>query len=192
MTTYELDKAAARLKAMRERRRTRLMTATAALCLAAGALLYSDPLAISFLVGVGCALALALADTYRRRELLAGLALDRQAYALPEVRRYGAGLVMLSGRQRVAAALERVLENAGTPGSCYLSQRVDAFRGDIAGLASAVRAPDARVEPTSIARCWRLLTRAAESPLYNHRIPADDLGFELQRIYAGIRPTGRN
>jgi hypothetical protein len=154
--------------------------------LALGALLYYGPLAIALLVGVGCSLVLAGADLYRERELLAMLALDQRAYALPQVRRYGARLVLMSGRQRVAGALERVVENAGMPGSYYLPERVNKYRREIAALASALRAPDARVEPTSVARCWRLLTRAAESPLYNRRYPADDLGFEIRRIRAGV------
>jgi hypothetical protein len=144
-------------------------------------------LAFALLAGVGCSLVLALADTIRRRELLSGLALNSNAYTLPDVRRYGAKLVMYSGRARLAAALERVVSNAGLPGTYYLNDRVDKFRDDISGLAKALVAPGARVEPTSVARCWRLLTRAAESPLYNGRIPEDDLGFEVKRIRAGIQ-----
>jgi hypothetical protein len=189
MTAHDVDKAGEQLESMRHRRRDRLLLGIAVAGLAGATFLYSGTMALALLAGVGCSMSLVLVDTIRRRELLAGLALNRNAYALPEVRRYGAKLVMAGGLSRLANALERVLTNAGTPGAYYLTDRVDKFRDDIDELAEALREPGARVEPTSVARCWRLLTRAAESPLYNGHIPEDDLGFEVQRIRAGIQLT---
>lgn len=187
MTAHEVDKAGEQLESMRHRRRARLLLGVTVAVLAGATFVYSGALALALLAGVGCSLVLVLLDTVRRRELLEALALNRHAYTLPEVRLYGAKLVMRSGRVRLATALERVLLNAGTPGSYYLTERVDKFREDIIALAAALRTPGAQVEPTSVARCWRLLTRAAESPLYNGRIPEDDLGFEVQRIRSGIQ-----
>src|SRR3954453_8885962 len=128
MTAHEIDKAGEELESMSHRRRARLALGITAAGLAGATLLFSGALALSLLAGVGCSLALVAVDTVRRRELLAGLALNRHAYSLPEVRRYGANLVMLRGRRRLATALEKVLANAGAPGSYYLSDRVNAFR----------------------------------------------------------------
>ena len=96
-------------------------------------------------------------------------------------------LVVLRGRRRVAAALERVLANAGAPGSYYLAGRVHRWRHEIRDLAELLRAPDTCAEPTSVALCWQLLRSAAESPLYNWHLPAEDLGIVVRRIRAGIR-----
>jgi hypothetical protein len=162
------------------------MSAPAA-ALAAAAFVLSNALAISLICGMACLLLLAFTDTMRRRELIARLALNPGAYSVPEVRRYGHELVVLRGRRRVAAALERVLRNAGAPGSYYIADRVYACRHEIRALAEALRAPETRAEPTSIALCWRLLRSAADSPLYNWRLPADDLRVAVRRIQAGIR-----
>ena len=187
MTSRELDDAASRLEQIQQRRRARLLLSAPAAAFAAGALPWSGALAIALACGVVCLLALALADTVRRRELIATLALNPGAYSVPEVRRYGAGLVMLRGRQRVAAALERVLTHAGTPGSYYLADRVHKCRHEIRDLAEVLRAPGTRAEPASVALCWRLLRCAADSPLYNWHLPAEDLRVTVRRIRAGIR-----
>jgi|SRR5919204_1734303 hypothetical protein len=188
MTAREVDGAAARLESIGARRRGRVIASIVAALLAAGALFASTRLGIALMCGVVCLLLLAVADTLRRRDLIATLALDPHAYAVPEVRRYGASLVLFRRRKRVAASLERVLEDAGRPGAYYLVDRVDKYRREIEAVASALRAPGTRVEPTSVALCSRLLTRAAESPLYNWRVPADDLGVAVRRIQSGIRP----
>ena len=186
MTSREIDRAGSQLERLRQQRHARLLLSAPAAGLAAGALLLSDALAISLACGVACLLILALGDTARRRELLATLALNPSAYTVPEVRRYGAGLVTLRGRRRVAAALERVLADAGTPGSYYLADRVHKCRHEIRDLAEALRAPGTRAEPTSVALCWRLLRSAADSPLYNWHLPAEDLRVTVRRIRAAI------
>jgi hypothetical protein len=47
----------------------------------------------------------------------------------------------------------------------------------------AVAAP---VQPPAVVACRRLLTHGAESPLYNPRLPAEDLRFALERIRRGL------
>jgi hypothetical protein len=174
---------------MRDQRRARLLLSAPAAGVAGAALLVSTPLAISLACGAACLLLLALFDTVKRRELLSELALNEGAYVVPEVQAYGKELVVLRGRRRAAAALERVLANAGEPGTYYLADRVNDCRYELRALAKALRAPGTRAHPTSVALCWRLLGRAAESPLYNWHLPADDLRAAVQRIRAGIRPA---
>jgi hypothetical protein len=152
------------------------------------AFVVSNTLGMSLLCGVVVLTAMALHDTFRRRDLISVMALNEQAYTVPEVRRYGNALVVPRGRRRAAAALERVLKNAGSPGSYYLADRVRACRHEIRTLADALRAPGARAEPTSLALCWQLLRSGADSPLYNWHLPAEDLQMSLRRINAGIRP----
>jgi hypothetical protein len=187
MTAREVDRAASQLEHIRQQRRARLLLTGPVVGLAAAAVVVSTALAVSLVCGIACLLVLALLDTVRHRELIANLALNRNAYAVPEVRRYGEDLVVLRGRRRVAAALERVLATAGSPGSYYLAGRVHACRHELRALADALRAPETRAEPTSVAMCWRLLRNAAESPLYNWHLPPDDLRMAVRRIQAGIR-----
>jgi hypothetical protein len=187
MTAREVDKAAKRLELMRTQRRSRLLLSVPAAALAGAAFVVSDALAISIAVGAAALLVLALVDTTRRRRLLANLARNEHAYVVPDVKRYGEALVMPRGRHRAAAALERVLKNAGTPGSYYLAGRVNACRHEIRALADALRAPGTRAEPTSLALCWELLRDGADSPLYNWHIPAEDLLVAVRRIRAGVR-----
>lgn len=189
MTARQVDRAAERLDGIRQRRRGRLVALGVAAAAALVALTQSTALAISFGLGVLVMALLAFSDTCRRRELLQRLALNPNAYVVPEVKRYGDYLVGPRGRRRLAASLDRVLSHAGTPMSYCIGERVNKFRDEIEALAASLRAPKSDVEPTSVALCWRLLTRAAESPLYNGNIPADDLGFQVQRIQAGIRRT---
>jgi hypothetical protein len=162
------------------------MSAPAA-ALAGASFVVSTRLGLSLLIGVVFLAALALYDTFRWRDLISVMALNEQAYTVPEVRRYGNGLVVLRGRRRAATALDRVLKNAGTPGSYYLADRVHACRHEIRALADALRAPEARVEPTSLAMCWQLLRSGADSPLYNWHLPAEDLRGAVRRIRAGVR-----
>ena len=58
---------------------------------------------------------------------------------------------------------------------------------ELEALARDFRSPAVRVHPASIARCRRLLTEAAESPLYNSRLTEEDLDTILRRIRAGIK-----
>jgi hypothetical protein len=160
-----------------------------AAALAGIAFVVSNTLGMSLICGVVVLTALALYDTIRRRDLISVMALNEQAYTVPEVRRYGNGLVVARGRRRAAAALERVLRNAGSPGSYYLADRVNACRHDIRALADALKAPEARAEPTSLAMCWQLLRSGADSPLYNWHLPAEDLQVAVRRIRAGVRRT---
>jgi hypothetical protein len=189
MTARQVDRVAERLDGIRHRRRSRLVMSLAAGAGAIAALLASPTLTLPISLGAGVVvmLLLAFSDTCRHRELLAHLALNPTAYVVPEVQRYGDELVAPRGRQRLAASLERLISHAGTPASYCIGERVHAFQKEFEALAASLRSPRSHVEPTSVALCWRLLTRAAESPLYNREIPADDLGFQVQRIQAGIR-----
>ena len=188
MTAREVDTAAAQMKLIQGQRRWRLLMSAAAAGLAAACFSASHAaLGAALVAGSVAALALALLDTTRRRELIAELALNAHAYSVPAVKRYGESLVAPRGRLRIAAALDRVVRNAGAPGTVYLASRVEACRDDIKALATTLRAPGARPEPTSIALCWRLLTRGAESPLYNRRVPAEELRAALRRIHNGVR-----
>jgi len=119
-----------------------------------------------------------------RREQIAQLALDPAAYAIPDVADYGRSCGY--ERKRLAAWLTEVVAEARLPGSLYLADRVARFARELERLASEL-ATSAAIDPVSAVACRRLLTHAVDSPLYNERLPAEDLLAALRRIRAGIQ-----
>lgn len=188
MTAREVEAAKARLDRMAQRRHTWLLAGGVLVAAAAAGLFVAEWLAVGILAGGCCVASMGLLQSFLRHNLIQELAVEPQAYVLSDVRRFGAGLVLQARRRRLAASLDRVIENAGQPGTYYLTDRVEAYREQIRSLARAFRAPSCEVDPTSAAICLHLLTSAADSPLYNWQLPPESLGSALLRIRAGIRP----
>ena len=161
------------------------MLATGAGALALGAALLGSR-AVALALGAGAAVQalVCLAAVCGRRSLISKLALEPAAYALDEVERYGQRV--LGQRHRLAAWLAALVNEATYPGTPYLVHRVRRHAADFESLARELGSPRARVRPTSAVACRRLLTHAVESPLYNPRIPSDDLVSALNRIRSGI------
>jgi hypothetical protein len=186
MTAGDLDQAANDLR--RRRRRAREATALAlvsgGLSLVAAALW--PQLAVALAIGAAFETLVAGAAVVRRREQIARLAVEPAAYVLTDVERYGRRLAEPRQRARLASWLAEIVAEAPHPWSLYLPDRVALCRAELAALARDLAMPALCVEPTSAAACRRLLTHAVESPLYNPRLPADDLRLTLARIRAGI------
>ncbi len=155
--------------------------------LATSAAFLSTPLAVALGAGAGVELVLATAAFFERRDLIERLALDPAAYILPEVEQYGRRLSAPQARARLAAWIEEVLDESTSPWGYYQPERVAAHAQELASLARDLASPTATVEPPSAVACLRLLTWAVESPLYNPRVPSEELGLRLSRIRAGIR-----
>ncbi|MEA2249546.1 MAG: hypothetical protein QOH46_4075 [Solirubrobacteraceae bacterium] len=184
MTAVAVERAARTLARREGRRRSGLLLAVGAALLAGPAVLVSPSLGAALLAGSAVQTLLCAVERIRLRDLVAGLALEPAAYAIPAVREYGARLQ--AQRTRFGLWLVEVVDRAGEPETMYLPDRVARYRAELCAAASELMAPDARVEPVSVATCRRLLTMAAESPLYNPNLPAVDLGSALFRIRAGI------
>jgi hypothetical protein len=184
MTAVAVERAAGVLERRERRRHTGLRLAAAAAVLTAPVMLVLPSLGVALLAGSAAQSMLCLIECVRRRDLIARLAVEPAAYAIPAVREYGARLQ--AQRTRFGMWLVEVVDRAGEPESMYLADRVARYRAELRAAAHELMAPDARVEPVSVATCRRLLTMAAESPLYNPNLPAVDLGSALFRIRAGI------
>ncbi|MEA2289998.1 MAG: hypothetical protein QOD55_1995 [Solirubrobacteraceae bacterium] len=184
MTAVAVERAERALAQRARRMRTGLVLATSMALAALPAALVSPRVAIALLAGALGQFVICLVERGRADALIADLALDPAAYAIPAVRDYGARL--LRRRARFGRWLWQVLEEAGHPDSMYLADRVSAYSGQIRAAAVELMAPESWVEPVSVATCRRLLTMAADSPLYNPNVPAVDLGSALFRIRAGI------
>lgn len=151
---------------------------------ALGSLWVSHRLAIVLSLAAAVEAALAAVVFRSRRERIARLALDRTAYALPDVARYGC--CCIRQRKQLARWLVEIVAEARIPGNVYLSDRVAHFARELERLASEL-ATSAPIDPVSAVACRRLLTNGVESPLYNPRLPPDELLVALRRIRAGIQ-----
>jgi hypothetical protein len=186
MTAAAVDRAARALARHERRLQTgRCLTVVCAV-LAAFAVVVSPPLAIALALGAGFEAVVYVVTVARRRALIARLAVEPDAYGIAAVREFGARLAGPGQRERLGRWLVEVLDEAGRPESLYLADRVSEYAIQIQAVAFDLMAPDARVQPVSVATCRRLLTVATESPLYNPQLPAVDLGSALFRIHAGI------
>lgn len=121
-----------------------------------------------------------------RQRLIADLAVERDYYAIPEVRRYGEKLKAPRARERLADWLVELIEVGADPEMPYLGDRIAENRTDLLAVADDLRSPRLEAHPTTLATCLTLLTRGARSPLYNYRIPPDTLRAVLLRIRLGF------
>lgn len=192
MSTREVGDAAREVTALR-----RVAVAQSALGLAAAVaalvvVTVDTRLAVAFGAGAALETLLAATTAARRRALVASLAFSREAYLIPEVRRYGEELIGVSTRRAFARLIASVLKAAATddPG-LYLVDRVASQAPALAGLARALLEPDNTVDPVAMAACKQLLTDGSASPLLNPALAPTELESLLRRIHAGIRPRAR-
>lgn len=186
MDARTLERAATALAAQRRRAIVALILGLAAAALAGPLTLVSSPAAIALGAGAAAELLVAGAAELGRRESISRLALDADAYVLPEVMRYGTHVARLQERQRLARWLQELVHDARLPGVFFLRERVVHHARELEAVASALASPAATVHPASAVACLRLLTRAPHSPLYNDRLPADELALALRSIRSGI------
>jgi hypothetical protein len=182
----ELERVSALLERKRSRAREAAAAAGACAILAGASAPFILALTVALLVGTAAATLLALGTVVGRRDAIARLALDPSAYALDDVRRYGAGLVRPVQRERLAAWLREIVRESPIPGNIYLTDRVSRYAGQLESLASELSGSWVRVLPASVAACRHLLTHAVESPLYNPAVPAEELPATIERIRRGI------
>jgi hypothetical protein len=186
MTARELEQARAGLRRKRRRGTEAAALALATCGLAAVAAVSWPPLVLPLAIGAASEVLIAGFVLLAYREQVSRLALHPDAYALPEVVRYGHRLTHTDQRARLADWIAEVIAEAPLPWSFYLPDRVALFRLELAAIAHDLSIPATRVQPASLAACRRLLTHAPESPLYNARLPADELRRTLARIRDGI------
>ena len=132
-----------------------------------------------------CALAIAwLRSSYI--ELLEQLATDSDAYSIPAVREFGERLVRIAERRRLAALIDELIAQAGHSHALASTERVTACRADLRAVARELRDARSTPPPTIVACCRRLLLRATDSPLYNERIPIEELHAAVRHIRFGL------
>lgn len=186
MQATDIEQAASELRLGRRRAIERLIVTLAAATSAAATSTFSPRVAMALAAGAAVEGILAVSTVLYRRDLIARLALHPAAYALPEVERFGMRYARPQERARLAAWLDDIVVEARLPGSIYLADRVDAHAAELKLLARDFGRPVARVQPTSAVACRQLLAQAVDSPLYNPRVPVEDLLRAVAQIRSGI------
>jgi hypothetical protein len=186
VTAREIDDTAERIRDLRRQTLEALVLAAVCLGLAGAAFTFAPALTLALAAGAAFELLVAAVCFLSRRGTLGRLALDPAAYEIEAVRRYGARLARPREREVLARGIQSMLKDALAPGTLYLGDRVVYYARELDALARDLLSPAVRVHPVSVARCRALLTEAAESPLYNPRLPAEDLAAVLRGIRAGM------
>jgi hypothetical protein len=141
---------------------------------------------IPLVLGAAAALALAALSRGDRDRLLVRLVAQDDAWRLPEVQAFARRLVLPRGRTRLARGLA-LAADAGEPGvheyGTIRPDRASAVVAELRWLAGAIGDLAVPVHPAAAALCRRLLCDAALSPLYNPRVPEED----VRRVVAVIR-----
>lgn len=189
MTAPEIEAAAREVVALRQIASAQIALGLAAALAAALTVAFDTRLAVALGAGAALGVLLAAASATNQRALVADLALSREAYVIPEVRRYGQKLTEVEVRRALARSIAGVLRAVATDGAgVYLADRVVAQAPALAGLARALVEPGNLVDPTAMVACEQLLTDGRASPLMNPALSPTELDAVLRRIHGGIHP----
>jgi hypothetical protein len=186
MTARELEHIRERLTEQGRHLREALGLALLASVAAAAAADFSERFALALGAAALMGFGIAAATRFARSERIARLALNPDAYMIPEVAEYGGRCAGKRERERLADWIREVVAEGPRPESAQLQDRVARYADDLERVAGEMAAA-ARVRPPAAVACRRLLTHAVESPLYNPRLPAEQLRETLERIRRGIR-----
>jgi hypothetical protein len=118
---------------------------------------------------------------WRRWDLLDRLLVERDAYAIPEVRVRAAEEATMANRRWLSRTIRARLELAENP-------RVTVNADQLAALAEELADPQLELDPACAAACSRLLTDEVTSPLINSGLPAEEVRSRIVQIRSGFRP----
>ena len=117
---------------------------------------------------------------WRRWDLLDRLVVERDAYAIAEVRARAEQEASMANRRWLSRAIRSRLDLAANP-------RVAANAAQLAALAEELVDPQYALDPACAAACSRLLSDEVTSPLINSALPAEDVRSRLVQIRSGFQ-----
>jgi hypothetical protein len=183
MTARTIEEAERRLHELRTEEWSDLTLAALAMGLALGATAVHPPLAGPLFIGALVVGFLATRAFIRRWELFERLLLDRDAYAIPEIRRRAQDIASMESRRALAVSVRNRL----TPVPGYsLATRVAAAAQELVALASQLEDEELALDPACAVRCLQLLTNSMDSPLLNDLLPEGDVHVWIRQIRAGF------
>lgn len=180
MVARAVEDADRRLHDLRQEQREEGAVGAAALALSIAASVARPEFALPLFIGGAFVAARAVVAAWRRWDLVDRLIVDRDAYAIPEVRARGEREAGMPNRRWLSLVIRSRLELGANP-------RVVANAEDLSALADELGDPQLELEPACAAACSRLLTDELASPLINYTLPADDVRSRLVQIRSGFR-----
>ena len=182
MTARAIESASTRIADLRGRTAEEGALAAGAFAAALLATQLAPRLAVPLLLGALWASYVAMRDFVRRQLLLEDLACDRDAQAIPAVRRLAQRSAAAEHRRLVAASIRAALE-----ASSGRVARVEAHRELLEELAAALVDARLGLDPAAAVALDRLRLGGWDA-LYGSAPPADELGSRLRRILDGFAP----
>jgi hypothetical protein len=176
-----VERAEARLHDLKLQSLEDFLLAAAALAAALVGTRLLPAASVPLLVGGTGVAFLGMRAVVRRYLLLEELAVDRDAYLIPEVRAAAARAASPEHRRRLAAAIREALN----PSWSSTSERVEANRALLLELAAALEDKELVLAPAAAVALDRLLL-AGEDNLYSPTLPPDELRSRLRRILDGF------
>jgi hypothetical protein len=177
MTARQIDEAAKRLHDLRLESVEDLALAGGAFTLALTATRLAPSLAVPLLVGAMAVTFLGIRALVRRWFLVEDLAVERDAYAIGAVRRYGERVSSPERRRLLADSLRAILEGS----SADVAVRVAAVRPELKELIAALEDPRRTPEPEAVVTIERWL-HVSPQPLHDSEVPVDQLRSRLRSL----------
>jgi hypothetical protein len=182
MYARAVDDAAANLRALRQQEWGDLGLAALALALAVAVTQVHPELAGPLFLGGLVVGGLGIRALWRRWVLVERLAGERDAHVIPEVLAYARRETTMERRQTFAALLRRELQQPGR----VVDARIAAVADELEALARELEDDALALDPVSAVACMRLLSDAAESPLFNAVVPVEELRSRILQIRSGF------
>ena len=185
MVARDVEHAAMELRALRREGWERGGLVVFVFGLAVAASEAHPPLAVPLLVGALTAVTLAVRAFWRRWDLLDRLVLDRDAYAIPEVRALAEHAATTANRRWLASSIRKLLAEPwrdSVPGILAAAE-------DLEALAEELENDGLVLDPACAVACTRLLGGDGSASLLTEpgRPPEDVLAC-VRRIRAGFHP----
>lgn len=153
--------------------------AAVALTLAIAASAVHSEFALPIFVGGMFVAGRAVLAIWRRWDLLDRLIVERDAYALAEVRARAEQEAGMVSRRRLSRAIRSRIELQENP-------RAVTNADQLVALAEELADPRLDLDPACAVACRRLLTDDVSSPLINSDLPAVDVRSQLFQIRSGF------
>jgi hypothetical protein len=185
MTVQTIKENERRLRDLRQDEWADLALAGLAMALALTASFLHPPLALPLFAGALASSVLAGRAFFRRSELFDRLLLDRDAYAIPEIRRRAEEIASMESRRELAHAMRNRLIPAS---GCSISPRVGAVAAELRTLVDELDDETLWLDPACAVRCYQLLNNYAESPMLNYLLPEQDVQVWVRRVRSGFEP----
>src|SRR5262245_13720860 len=183
MYAAAVDRAAARLRELRDEAWRDAGVAALSFGLAIAATHFQPDFAVPLLVG-GLALAgLTVRALFRRWELIEELMLDRDAYGIPEVRARAEQAATLERRRSLSVSIRGALD-APLPGA---GPGAAACRAELEELAGELDDSTLVLDPLCAVACEQLLCGTTDSPLYSRHWQREEVRSLVWQIRSGFR-----